>query len=81
MILLILRGSLSSSVSFNMSIQFIALTLIVAMAAVHAAPSIPADCADRLNAMDENLKIALIVTNVNQKLYQREQELNQDYCL
>lgn len=44
------------------------------------APPIPNDCSERLQAMDEGLKLSLVATNPNQKLYQDEKEFNDDYC-
>lgn len=56
------------------------LFLLVIFFTVNAAPSSPKDCPERLNAMDENMKVALLVTDPNAKIFQSERELNEEYC-
>lgn len=57
------------------------LFLIGFVTAISAAPSIPSDCPERVQRMDDSMKPALFITNVNQKLYQKESDLNSDYCM
>lgn len=58
------------------------LFLVVAsVAAVYAAPSTPADCPMRMKKMDDSMKVAMIITNKDQKLNQKESEWNTDYCV
>lgn len=63
-----------------MSTHIFLLALIFLTASAFAAPSFPNDCDERLRVMDENMKVALLVTDPNAKLYQKESELNDEYC-
>ena len=64
-----------------MAIKLFFLTFLITSVVVNGARKIPRNCPQRLKAMDENLKVGLIVTNPNQKLYENERELNEDYCM
>lgn len=47
---------------------------------VNAAPSVPNNCPERLSTMDENMKVALLVTDPNAKIFQNERELDEEFC-
>ena len=47
----------------------------------YAAPPIPGDCDRRMQAMDDNIKVALLVTDPDLKFYKNEQEFNEEYCM
>lgn len=57
------------------------ISLAIFINAVYAAPSLPANCPARMKKMDDSMKIALIISNEDQKLNQKEDEFNSDYCM
>ena len=62
--------------------KFLLLLFFAIIALSHCAPSTltPEDCKKKLKKADDNFKIALIITNPKETLYQTEPEFNEKFC-
>lgn len=65
----------------NYCLVLIAITCILNVESITAAPSMPSDCQKRMEAMDRSMKIGLLVSNSDQILFQNESQVNEDYCM